>query len=277
MRCAWKELLSILPNWMRAEVDELGRETLQELRLRLGLPPELIRRGGDKQLCRLVTGDDIHYIVNAASKYSPWSAATIAAGYITAPGGHRIGLCGEAVIHHGQMTGLRKVTSLCIRVARDFPGIAADMQEELGSVLIIGRPGSGKTTYLRDLIRFRSEKMRGSVAVVDERNELFPAGIPAGSRTDILVGCSKTQGIDTVLRTMGPHTIAVDEITSDTDCVALQKAGWCGVTLLATAHAGSLEDLYTRPVYKPLLSNHLFRTVVILQSHGTRKVERIPV
>ena len=275
MRCAWKELLAILPPWCRQDADGLGRDTLQELRLRLGLPPELIRTNGAVRLKQSIGADDLNYIVNTASRYSPWSAATAAQGYITAPGGHRIGLCGQAVIQGGDMTGVRQLTSLCIRVARDFPGIAQKLQCVSGSVLIVGKPGSGKTTLLRDVIRLRSDAGEGSVAVVDERGELFPPGFQTGCRTDVLTGCAKGPGIDMLLRSMGPATIAVDEITSERDCEALLKAGWCGVSLLATAHASCKEDLYTRSVYKPLVKSHIFNTLVILQPDKSWKAERM--
>lgn len=275
MKCAWKELLAILPMWCRADVDELGRDTLQELRLRLGLVPELVRSNGNLKLKRAVIQEDLSYIVNTASRYSPWSAATSAQGYITAPGGHRIGLCGQAVVQTGQSSGLRQISSLCIRVARDFPGIAQKLQYLPGSVLILGKPGSGKTTLLRDIIRQRSDTGKGSVAVVDERGELFPIGVSTGFRTDILSGTPKGQGIDMLLRTMSPSTIAVDEITSERDCEALLKAGWCGVDLLATAHAACKADLYARPVYRPLVTGHLFDTLVILQPDKSFKAERM--
>jgi stage III sporulation protein AA len=273
MTCAWKELLAILPTWCRNDVDELGRDTLQELRLRLGLVPELIRSNGNIKLKRAVTAEDLSYIVNTASRYSPWAAATSAQGYITAPGGHRIGLCGQAVVQSGQPSTLRQISSLCIRVARDFPGISRRIAGIGGSILILGRPGSGKTTLLRDLVRHRSDTARGSVCVVDERGELFPDGFGRGFRTDVLHGCPKEQGIDMVLRTMSPTTIAVDEITSECDCQALLKAGWCGVDLLATAHAASKADLYNRPVYRPLVTGHLFDTLVILQPDKSFKAE----
>ena len=121
MRCAWKELLGILPPWLRQNVDRQGKTDLQELRLRLGLPPELVTARGSFLLDRAVSGDDLHFCINTASRYSPWAAATAAQGYITAPGGHRIGLCGEASVRDGVMTGIRNPTSLCIRVARDLP------------------------------------------------------------------------------------------------------------------------------------------------------------
>lgn len=277
MRCAWKELLSVLPPWLRKDVDEQGREAMQELRLRNGLPPEIITQAKNIRLYRTVTAEDIHFVVNTASSYSPWTAATIGQGYITAEGGHRIGLCGEAVMQNGEMSGMRDIVSVCIRVARDFSGIADPLGTEQGSVLIIGRPGSGKTTLLRDLIRRRSDHGQGSISVVDERRELFPTGFNTGSRTDILRGCSKAQGIDILLRTMGPRTIAVDEITSECDCHALMKAGWCGVSLLATAHAGDKRDLMTRSVYRPIIESRLFDTLVILQEDKSWKTERMGI
>ena len=276
MNCAWKELIAILPLWCRPEVDELGRDTLQELRLRLGLVPELIRSNGNLRLKRPVTAEDLGSIVNTASRYSPW-AATAAQGYITAPGGHRIGLCGQAVVQDGQMTGIRQLRSLCIRVARDFHGIARDLQYLSGSILLIGPPGSGKTTLLRDLIRLKSDTAKGSIAVVDERGELFPMGYATGFRTDVITGCSKDQGIDRALRVMSPTAIAMDEVTSEGDCGALLKAGWCGVELLATAHASSRADLLARPIYQPLVKSGIFDILVTLQRDKSFKAERMAI
>jgi len=280
MRCAWQEYLKLLPVWLRKEVDERCKDDLQELRLRTGQPPILISKNGFAVLKQTATGEDLNYVINAASQYSPWSASTISKGYITATGGHRIGICGEAVIHNGSVTGIRTATSLCIRVARDFPGLACEAVKYRGSILIIGPPCSGKTTLLRDLIRQRSNQGVGSVSVMDERGEIFPVVngttcYAAGKNTDILTGCSKRQGIDMLLRTMGPSCIAVDEITEETDCQALLNAGWSGVTLLATAHAASRNDLYSRPIYKPLVTNHLFDTLLVLQPDKTWKAERI--
>ena len=144
MRCAWEAYLSLLPVWMRREVDEQGRERLQELRLRLGHPPELVTSRNSVWMNKAVCAEDLAYCVNAASRYSPWNATTAAQGYLTGPGGHRIGLCGDAVVQNDTVTGIRRTTSLCIRVARDFPGIAKGKETLNGSILILGRPGSGK-------------------------------------------------------------------------------------------------------------------------------------
>lgn len=275
MRCAWDALLRILPPPLRQEADRPGRDSLQELRLRLGCRIQLISAGGSRFLDLTATEQDLSFLVNAASRYSPWAAATAARGYITAPGGHRIGLCGEAVVKDGTVTGIRNVTSVCIRVARDFPGIAARAAGLSGNLLILGPPGSGKTTLLRDLIRQLSE--RETVAVVDERGELFPTGFDRGKQTDVLSLCGKAQGVDMALRTMGPACIAVDEITAKEDCAALTEAGWCGVRLLATAHASSRADLEKRSIYRPLWETRLFETALILGSDKSWHAERMVV
>ena len=278
MNCAWDAFLSILPPDIRRQADDLGENTLQELRLRVGQPVELVLSTGSMWLDRYTSPQDLSFVINTASRYSPWAATSAAKGYITAPGGHRIGICGEAVMQKGEITGITNPSSLCIRIARDFPGVSRGCPNT-GSVLILGPPGSGKTTLLRDMIRRRSDEGQGSVAVVDERGELFPvrAGFATGKRTDVITGCTKDQGLQILLRTAGPSVIAVDEITDRNDCQALIHAGWCGVDLMATAHAEGVQDLYCRDIYKPLSQMKLFDTVLVLRRDKSWKLERMKI
>lgn len=272
MICAWESLLQILPDWMRAEVDKLGRNNLQELRLRKNADPELVLGDQIEYLHRTVSEGDLAYCIQAASRYSPWSADTVNQGYITAPGGHRLGICGMAVYKNGTFSGIRKISSVCIRIARDVPGIASSIEEK-GSVLILGAPGWGKTTLLRDYIRKRAKN--DTVAVVDERGELFPEGFARGTRMDVLTGSGKADGIVRVLRTMSPQCIAVDEITAQEDCAALSHAYGCGVKLIATAHAASLDEFYARPIYQPLARLQLFDSCLILRRDKSFRKERM--
>ena len=257
------QLLAILPQRLRSR----DYKSVQEIRLRLGKPPRLVTYSGFQDLDGAVGESDLSFTINAASRYSPWNAGSLVDGYLTAPGGHRIGVCGE-----GTGEGLRNVTSLCIRVARDITGIAAGLPMT-DSLLILGAPGSGKTTLLREYIRQLSRT--ATISVVDERGELFPEGIYTGVNTDVLTGVAKPRGIDMVLRAMGPEVIAMDEVTSQNDCDALIRAAWCGVRLVATAHASSIRDLRERTVYRPLLDTGLFSKAAILDKHKNWHLEEV--
>ena len=270
MKCAWKELLAILPSRLRGEVD--GKD-LWEIRIRRDRPTELVGSRGSVWLSDRGSLEEIKFVINTATRYSPWAAQTVSRGYITAPGGHRIGLGGELAVNDGRITGIREPDSLCIRVAHDVTGIGKPFGSLRGSILIIGPPGSGKTTLLRDLCREISK--RETVAVVDERGELFPSGYDRGKALDVLSLCPKPEGIDMALRTMGPATIAVDEITGEEDTRALLKAGWCGVRLGATAHAATAADLRSRPVYRPLWDMKLFEHLLICHRDKFRAVEGV--
>ena len=280
MKCAWELYLKILPSWMRDSVDMQGKEKLQEVRMRVGQPPELILGDHSIVLSRTVKREDIDYIVNVASAYSPWAAGSLSKGYITAHGGHRIGICGDAVVKDKQLTGFRYVTSLCIRVCRDFPGVSKDVPLDSGSTLIIGSPCCGKTTLLRDMIRQYSVRCGKSISVVDERGEIFPSVngefcFHAGCRVDILNNCSKHTGIEMLLRAMSPGCIALDEITKQEDAEALLDSMYFGVTIMATAHASGKKDLFARPIYRQLIDSGMFRTLIIMQQDKSWRLERI--
>lgn len=270
MTCAWNELLRLLPQRVRNQV-ALHEADAQEIRLRLGQPMELVTGSGVFWGTGNTTQEELNSSINAASSYSPWTAATLAQGYITASGGHRMGVCGEAVVKNDVFAGIRDPRSLCIRVARDFPGVSGGITFSGQAMLILGAPGWGKTTLLRDIARKIAQEQ--VVAVVDERRELFPQGFETGKRMDILFGCPKRQGIETVLKTMTPDNIVVDEITTPADCEALIAAYGCGVRLIATAHGADMADFRRREIYRPLLQNRIFDTFVILHRDKSFHVE----
>lgn len=274
MKTLHDQLRTILPQRIRPllPAEEIGN--LTEIRMRIGQPMMLTYLQRQASVGEPITTEDLSFVVNTACRYSPWNARSIHQGYLTAPGGHRIGLCGEVA-----GDGIRTVTSLCIRVAKDLRGISGRIPVQ-DSILILGAPGSGKTTLLRDYIRRISGSPQNSVCVVDERGEIFPfAGgkmcFDPGNGTDVMTGRSKADGIDCVIRAMGPKWIAVDEITRPADCDALVQALWCGVKVVATAHAASVRDLFSRPVYRPIVDSGVFSTAVVLHTDKSYHLERI--
>lgn len=273
MMCDWDSLLAVLPAKLRSCIKECGKDKLVELRLRRGRKIEYNCYDGYFYGDHIVSREDIHYIVNAASRYSPWQAATMARGYLPVAGGHRIGISGEVIYSAGAMKGIRDPDSLCIRIAQDLPGIAAPFGGVRGSVLILGAPGWGKTTMLRDLARQMAEKE--TTVVLDERGELFPEGYIRGKRMDVLRFCPKREGIELAVRTLSPRIIALDEITEEADCRTILKAVHCGVRFLATIHAASLEELRNRKTCRMLTENEVFPNVLLLHQDKTCTLERM--
>ena len=72
MKCAWDSLLAILPEWLRPEVDRLGRGELQELRLRLNRTPELVLAGKSQWLTRNMKQDDLNFCINLCNARNGW-------------------------------------------------------------------------------------------------------------------------------------------------------------------------------------------------------------
>ena len=84
----------------------------------------------------------------------------------------------------------------------------------------------------------------------------------------MLTLCPKAQGIGMVLRAMNPQVIAVDEITAEEDIRAMCLAANCGVGLLASIHAASVDELHQKPLWRELLRARVFRRCIVIRSNG---------
>ena len=276
-------ILRILPQAVQAALAGTPEAQIEELRLRVGQRPSVLYAGVERALPvrDTLSQAELQQILLNASAQSQYAVQEqLRSGYLSLPGGYRLGVCGSAVVQNGCMTGLREVSSLALRVPhaiRHPTQILLPYLQE--SCLLAGAPGSGKTTLLRSCIRTLSETGQ-RVAVVDERLELAGAvhGVPQfdlGPCTDVLSGCPKGEGMLMLLRSMNPQWLAVDEITQPEDFAAIRQAGGCGVKLLATLHAGSAEELKNKPLCRELFSTGIFRLVLYLDKNRAFHAERI--
>jgi len=270
--------------------------SIEELRLRIGRPVLAVgeQRHSYLQADGEVTDQPARGMVfSAADAKTLFERAThssayvwqqqIASGFLTLPGGHRLGMAGRAVMERGELAGIRQISSFCLRLAREVRGAASPLlrrivepqNDRILSTLLVSPPRCGKTTVLRDAIRQISDGVGWlglpprQVSLVDERSEVAGCwqGTPSrdvGQHTDVMDGCLKAAGVLTMLRSMAPDVLATDEIGRSEDVAALEEAARGGVSLLATAHAWDVADLLARPATRELLRGGHFSRVAIL-------------
>lgn len=269
-----EEILRIFPDYMKARWEKpLQRaDKLEEIRLGIGRPVRFLIGGEEFFLsCRgsisrgtqdawYITEREMEEILKNVCHYSMYAFENeIRQGYLTIPGGHRIGVAGQVVLNeNGSIRNMSHIRFLNIRVSHQIIGAADEVMcflYEKGrfmNTLLISPPGCGKTTLLRDIVRQVSEgNIFGTgrqVGVVDERSEIAGSfmGIPqndVGMRTDVLDGCPKVQGMMLLMRSMAPSVVAVDEIGGYEDMRAVYQVLQCGSSVLATMHGNSMEDV----------------------------------
>ena len=288
-----KSYLSVLPTALAEGLSRLSKrekEELQEIHLRCGQAAACLVDGQEHVIPwgtsgYPVDGKCLQEIVNRATGYSTYAVNhQLSRGYLTLPGGHRLGVCGQVVMGQEGIRTIKEISSLNLRIAKHIPSSYSEAKayfhQHPASTLLAGPPGCGKTTLLRQLIHHCSDTMRQRVGVVDERMEIAACsggamGFPLGSMTDILSGAPKSDGIYLLLRTMNPDWIVVDEITDEKDLEALLRSSFCGVRILATAHVFCREDLYSRPLYRKMCEMDLFENLILMDKNHEIRAERM--
>jgi len=275
--------VKLLPGRLSARLNGMAAsagEQVQEIHLRLGRVPTVLLPEGERALPggETVSRADLLFVLERACQSSPYAAEeSVRRGYICAPGGVRVGLCGR--MRPGTQTSWAAggLTSVNIRIPREVRGCAEGLcGSPFPSTLIISPPGGGKTTLLRDMVRLLSDG-GARISLCDERGEVAAMGedgfgFDVGEHTDVLSDLPKRQAALQLLRTMNPQILAMDEITGGEDASVCLACAGCGVKLLATAHAADLQELRAGALYASLARSGVFeRVITIRQSPGGRE------
>ncbi len=212
-------------------------------------------------------------------------------GYLTIEGGHRVGISGDCIYEQNTLKGFKNISSLNIRIAREFPGCSEKIlkylirpDKNIYNTLVIGPPLSGKTTLIRDVSRnlsdgFKNPYFEGcDVSLIDERGEISAVynGSPqmnTGRRTDVLSYCKKTDGFFMSIRALSPRVIISDELGSKDDFEIIQYALKSGVKIIATAHGFSLDDVKRNLYLRNIIENNFFERAIILDKRPLKVTE----
>lgn len=262
-----EQLLDVLTPRIRERLEqqkENGLSELLEIVLDLGRPPEARFPGSVVELGEEpVTREDIDYVVGRVGAFGKDNRAGI-----------------ERTLH--RISAIRnrqgRIVGLTCRIGRAVYGtidIIRDVVESGKSILLLGRPGVGKTTKLREVARVLSDEFKKRVVVVDTSNEIAGDGdIPhpaIGHARRMQVATPDQQHavmIEAVENHM-PEVIVIDEIGTEQEAFAARTIAERGVQLIATAHGNSLENLMLNPTLSDLIGG--IQTVTLSDEEAKRR------
>ncbi len=240
-------LLAVLPGSIQVAIRQAGREDdLLEIVMDLGRLPTARYVDGEVALrADEVTAEEIEQVVNNIGDFDDDNRAGIARTL------HRI-------------SGIRNrkghVVGLTCRVARAVYGtidIITDIVEEGHSILLLGRPGVGKTTMLREMARILAEKKR--VVIVDTSNEIGGDGdiphpaVGKARRMQVPRPSHQDETMIEAVENHNPEVIVIDEIGREKEAAAARTINERGVQLIGTAHGRTLENLLLNPTLSDLI------------------------
>ena len=272
-----EDIISIL-NTIPEEI----KKNAQEIKLRLGRKIAINNKKGTYFLNNKLNKREIEEIFKSICNYSVHShLEEIKKGFITLKGGHRAGISGTAVYEEDKLINIKNISSINIRIAREVFNSSSEileiLKDNIGNLLIVGPPASGKTTILKDIARNLEKK---SVAIIDTRGEIAASldGDPQNNvgNADIFDFFNRKDGIVFAIRTMNPEYIICDEIGDEADLEAINMCVGTGVKLIATAHGENIKEFKKRKIIDKILKTTAFKHIAILEGkENPCKIDKI--
>ncbi len=261
---------SALPYRLSDELQRHSTVRIEEIRLRRDRCVSLTTPEGNILLSTVLSGSEIEAVLSGMCGGSLYAySETINKGYLSLPGGVRVGICGRAACQGQTIFGIHDVGSLVIRIPHKSRAKAEPICDLLRQfqltqgVLIYAPPGVGKTTLLRAVaLSLASGNTPLRTVVIDTRGELSFSLEGQSLCLDVLSGYPRREGVEIATRSLSAEVILCDEIGDYEEAMALVSSHNCGVPLVASAHAGSVEELLRRTGLRLLHEARLFGAYV---------------
>jgi len=243
------KLLNILPEEIRLAVEKHPlQKTVIEVVLDLGRRPEARFPGLAEYLAeKPITREDLNYCINRVGHFS---------------GDNRAGI--EQTLH--RISAIRNrsgdIIGLTCRVGRAVfgtIGMIRDLVETGKSILMLGRPGVGKTTALREIARVLADELDKRVVIIDTSNEIAGDGdiphpaIGRARRMQVARPELQHQVMIEAVENHMPEVIVIDEIGTELEALAARTIAERGVQLVGTAHGNQIENLIKNPTLSDLV------------------------